>query len=354
MAGSFSSDITTSIDRNVFVMMKYRDDDAYQQIEHIVRTRLASYGLVARLAKDREYFPDLWANIVHCIKHCQYGLAIFEEIESRDFNPNISLELGYMYALERRCLLLKDRRMPQLPTDICGRIYRNFDTYKLTSSLSTQIDNWCEKDLLLTKVDLATIGSETEREPLLYELADTQDKARRISYYKSPLDVTNLRRLPDDPNRVAIELQSLTAMAVGVNISLPTLSGIAKFQYQVISANTAETVYFALIPMQETGVGRSGLIEVGSEREDHPRNATSKHRLRLTVPKEHFADGKWHTATMEWNFRSLPQAFYTMFAPRINEGCKSKGTAHLLVSNLRVHSRAHVANALDFSSRVDA
>lgn len=54
-----------------------------------------------------------------------------------------------MYALERRCLLLKDKRMPRLPTDICGKIYKDFDTYDLKNSVESRVKDWCEKDLCL-------------------------------------------------------------------------------------------------------------------------------------------------------------------------------------------------------------
>ncbi len=75
---------------------------------------------------------------------------MFEEIDRSDFNPNISLELGY--ALGRRRLLLKDRRMPRLPTDTCGKIYRDFDAYDVQSSLTAQVEAWCEADLGLTRI----------------------------------------------------------------------------------------------------------------------------------------------------------------------------------------------------------
>ena len=57
--------------------------------------------MIARFAKDRALVDGLWDNIVLYMRHCRFGLVVFEDIDEREFNPNISLELGYMYALGR-------------------------------------------------------------------------------------------------------------------------------------------------------------------------------------------------------------------------------------------------------------
>jgi hypothetical protein len=111
-------ELQRTVNRNVFVMMRYADTPQFRQIEASIRSALERYGLIARLAKDRALSDDLWENIRLYMGTARYGIAVFEEIERRDFNPNISLELGYMYALGRRCLLLKAsacRASPQTP-----------------------------------------------------------------------------------------------------------------------------------------------------------------------------------------------------------------------------------------------
>lgn len=54
--------------------------------------------------------------------------------------------------------------MPLLPTDICGKLYRNFDVLALPDSLNEQIKRWCEDDLALPPV--ATKSAEPDRTPL--------------------------------------------------------------------------------------------------------------------------------------------------------------------------------------------
>ena len=83
---------------------------------------------------------------------CGYGVCIFEEIDEREFNPNVPLEYGFMRAMNRHVLLLKDIRMPKLPTDMTGKLYRNFDTYNITLTIREQISQWAERDLGLKAI----------------------------------------------------------------------------------------------------------------------------------------------------------------------------------------------------------
>jgi len=129
-------------DTNVFVMMRYHENERFRDIEQTIRGSLSAHGLEAHLAKDRAFSDDLWENVRIYMHACNYGIAIFEQIHEKDFNPNISLELGYMYAWGKRCLLLKDGSMQKLPTDMCGKLYKDFDTDNIRSSLSARIDEW--------------------------------------------------------------------------------------------------------------------------------------------------------------------------------------------------------------------
>ena len=113
----FIEELQKTSNSNVFVMMRYRSAVQFQQIEDAIRRASSEFGLTALFAKDRALVEDLWENIQIYMRFSRYGVAVFEEIDEREFNPNISLELGYMYAHNRRCLLLKDRRMPLMPTD---------------------------------------------------------------------------------------------------------------------------------------------------------------------------------------------------------------------------------------------
>lgn len=133
--------------KNVFVMMRYGDQEPYQQIEQVIRNALSRRGLDVHMAKDHQFVQnDMWANICVYMLGCDFGIGVYEEIDEREFNPNISIEVGFMLAQGKDCLLLKDQRMPKMPTDFCGHLYRSFDTYQITSTVSEQVGAWI-KDL---------------------------------------------------------------------------------------------------------------------------------------------------------------------------------------------------------------
>ena len=83
---------------------------------------------------------------------CKYAVCVFEEIDEREFNPNVGIEYGFLRAMNRQVLLLKEQRVPTMPTDMIGKMYRSFDSYKITHSLLQQLGLWAERDLGLKAI----------------------------------------------------------------------------------------------------------------------------------------------------------------------------------------------------------
>ena len=133
--------------RNVFVMMPFRHSDQLDAVYKTVKDTLALRGFHAVRADDRDYTGELWSNVEVCMTCSMYGLAVFEQIDERDFNPNVSLELGYMLAKRRRCLILKEKHLPILPADVVHRLYKPFDMFDIEGSVSLQVAHWVDVDL---------------------------------------------------------------------------------------------------------------------------------------------------------------------------------------------------------------
>jgi hypothetical protein len=140
-----------NVDRNVFAMMRFRSGPQYDEIHDAISSGMACYGLTLLRADDKDYTGDLWENVCLCMLGSRFGVAVFEEIDLREFNPNVALELGFMTALGKRCLLLKDQRMPRMPTDIVGKLYKEFDSYDITATIQRAIKSWA-RDLGLQAV----------------------------------------------------------------------------------------------------------------------------------------------------------------------------------------------------------
>tara|TARA_R110000787_G_scaffold453_1_gene1719 strand:+ start:4667 stop:5590 length:924 start_codon:yes stop_codon:yes gene_type:complete len=145
---SFSDD-HPNFERNVFVAMRFADTPQNAEIWKAISETLASLGMTAHRA-DTKVYPrddDLWTNVCVYMLGCKYGICVFEEIDQRDFNPNVQIEYGFMRATDRRVLLLKDSRQPSMPTDIVGKVYKPFDTFQITKTISEQVARWVKSDL---------------------------------------------------------------------------------------------------------------------------------------------------------------------------------------------------------------
>ena len=95
---------------------------------------------------------DLWNNVCVYMMGCKYAVCVFEEIDEREFNPNVGIEYGFLRAMSRQVLLLKEQRVPTMPTDMVGKIYRPFDSYKIATTISQQVGLWAARDLALKLV----------------------------------------------------------------------------------------------------------------------------------------------------------------------------------------------------------
>jgi nucleoside 2-deoxyribosyltransferase len=73
---------------------------------------------------------------------CGFGIAVFERIEAEEFNPNVSLEVGYMFALNKPVCLLKDRTLKTLHTDLVGKLYKTFDPQDPIKTIPDEVTQW--------------------------------------------------------------------------------------------------------------------------------------------------------------------------------------------------------------------
>ena len=125
--------VTNPFDANVFLMMPYVSTPQFWEIEQRLKTALERQGFQGHAARDKDLMPNLEDNTCAYMVACRYGVAVFEGVTGDAFNPNVSFELGFMFAWGRRCLLLKDASLKQMPADLCGKLYREFDSDNLVT-----------------------------------------------------------------------------------------------------------------------------------------------------------------------------------------------------------------------------
>lgn len=140
-AEKFKSDYPEGI-KTAFVIMKFTETDIHEEILLTIKDVLSQYDIIALRADDKEYSDDLFANIKTYMHCCDFGIAIFERITEDDFNPNVSLEVGYMMGLNKPICLLKDQTLKNLHTDLAGKLYKPFNTHKIKDTLSKSLLKW--------------------------------------------------------------------------------------------------------------------------------------------------------------------------------------------------------------------
>ncbi len=128
--------------RTAFIMMKFSHTKAHNNILHSIKDTLSQFRIIGVRADDKQYHDDLFPNILTYIYGSGFGIAVFDRIEADEFNPNVSLEVGYMLALNRPVCLLKDKTLQTLHTDLMGKLYLSFDPQDIQTTLTRELSRW--------------------------------------------------------------------------------------------------------------------------------------------------------------------------------------------------------------------
>ena len=96
------------------------DPDPVASALEVAAQACGGHGLKLQLASDRAIVDDLWGNVAGHMWASRYGIAFFEDRRGRGMNYNLTIEVGAMLMTGRRCLLLKDKSTPKMPTDLVG------------------------------------------------------------------------------------------------------------------------------------------------------------------------------------------------------------------------------------------
>ena len=135
--------------RNAFLIMQFGKTKAHQGIVDAIKESLSRYGIETLRADDKQYHDDLFPNVLTYLYGCRFGIAVFERLENEDFNPNVSLEVGYITALHKSVCLLKDQTLKTLHTDLVGKLYKMFDPQDPEATIPPELEKWLrDKDII--------------------------------------------------------------------------------------------------------------------------------------------------------------------------------------------------------------
>lgn len=138
----------TDFDRNVFCITRYPriDEDPIAPTVVTCRGVCAEFGLELHLASDAALDDMLPINVGCYMWGCRYAIVVLEDRFKEGLNYNVMFESGTMLGTGRRCLLLRDRTVPDLPTDLVGRMYKSVDMDH-QDSVAVAVRQWIQDDL---------------------------------------------------------------------------------------------------------------------------------------------------------------------------------------------------------------
>ncbi len=123
----------TSYEKSVFVMMKFpaaQMKDEHRQllndIWRVVSDTITKRGLKARRADMVTYYDQLWENVCVHMFGSKYGMAILEDRVASELNPNVTLEYGFMKALNRTVGLFRAEDFKHDRADLTGKLSKDF------------------------------------------------------------------------------------------------------------------------------------------------------------------------------------------------------------------------------------
>jgi len=131
-------------DTIAFLMMRFTNSRPHNIITETIKRTCAKAGITVHRVDDREFHSDLYWNIMTYCYGCQFGIAVYDRIETESFNANISYEVGYLHALGKPVCILKDKNIDFLHYDLIGKLYRKFDPYDPESTLPPALNPWLE------------------------------------------------------------------------------------------------------------------------------------------------------------------------------------------------------------------
>jgi hypothetical protein len=125
-----------------FIIMPFKTTNAHKKIFSIIDGTLNECNIRALRADSKMYHDELWLNIVTYMSGCGFGIAVLERLISNEVNPNVSLEIGYMFGLHKPVCLLKDENINKLQSDLVGKLYHDFDTQNPDETIPPLLKKW--------------------------------------------------------------------------------------------------------------------------------------------------------------------------------------------------------------------
>lgn len=125
-----------------FLIMRFTDRKPFSEIVSAIKDTAERFGVSVIRADENGFHDNLWENVQTHMHGCSFGIAVYERIDQDQPNPNVGLEVGYMMAMNKPVLLLKDQTVATLQADLAGKLYKDFDPHDCEGTIPAQLETW--------------------------------------------------------------------------------------------------------------------------------------------------------------------------------------------------------------------
>jgi nucleoside 2-deoxyribosyltransferase len=156
-----------------FIIMRFGTTSEHIKIVEALKKVSEQTGVLLLRADGRPpYHANLLENVQVYLHACSFGIAIFEDAESKGYNPNVAYETGYLAALGKPVLPLKSSSIETLPTDLKGLLYELYDPESddALDLASHSVSEWITSHFQIERVSDDLITQNETVEMLLKEL----------------------------------------------------------------------------------------------------------------------------------------------------------------------------------------
>lgn len=134
-----------------FLIMRFTSGKPFGEIVKAIKETAETYGISIVRADENEFHSDLWGNVRTLLHGCSFGVAVYERIEQEEPNANVGLEVGYLMAMNKPVLLLKERTIKALQADLMGKLYRQFDEHDPAATIPNQLEGWLSDNGIIVR-----------------------------------------------------------------------------------------------------------------------------------------------------------------------------------------------------------
>lgn len=128
------------LDRTIFLMMRFEPRPFRHRIHQLVLNASRELGFDLVRADDHDYSGELWTNVKLCLDNCSAAIAVFDAEDS--CGENLAVELGYLFARETPCLILRDSELGPPPAMLSHRLHMPFSKIDLEGTLEPPVRRW--------------------------------------------------------------------------------------------------------------------------------------------------------------------------------------------------------------------